>query len=53
MKHINLECEVPADSLLEVENFMFCPLNSVSHGGLSSSEFKEISKLTTNHRTPN
>lgn len=53
MKHIYLECEVPADNLLETENFMICTLNSGSHGGLSISEFKAISKLTTNSRTRN
>lgn len=45
-------CEIPKDNLLEGENFMIRTLNPVSHGGLSSSEFKAISKLTTNSRTP-
>lgn len=53
MKHINLECKVPTDNVLEAENFMISTLNSVSHGGLGMSEFKGISKLTANSRTPN
>lgn len=44
---------MPADNLLEAENFMTLILNSVSHRELSCSEFKAISKMTTSSRTTN